>query len=298
MEDVKSVPEQQPEKNAASEYDHMGPGLWFLRVIQGALIGAGAILPGISGGVLCVLFGIYRPMMGLLSHPFKMFKTYYKLFIPVLIGWFCGFIGLAKLVELLLEFSEPIAICLFFGLIVGTIPSVYREAGTYGHGKKSIFAMCLCFAVLFTVLYLLSSGTKFATIEANTGWFFFCGIVWGLSLVIPGLSSSSILIAMGLYEQMNAGIAEIRFGVILPVIIGVLVTALSCARFVNDLFEKHHSVAYHSILGIVAASTLVILLPLRFVGAWEVIVSIVCAVVGFFAAWGMDKYGEKVRPKD
>ena len=75
---------------APGQYDHMGVGLWLLRVIHGALIGAGAILPGISGGVLCVLFGIYRPMMALLAHPIKTFRIYYKLFIPVLLGWAVG----------------------------------------------------------------------------------------------------------------------------------------------------------------------------------------------------------------
>ena len=58
-------------------------GLWILRAIQGALIGVGAILPGVSGGVLCVLFGIYRPMMELFSHPAGAIKKYWRLLLPV-----------------------------------------------------------------------------------------------------------------------------------------------------------------------------------------------------------------------
>ena len=64
----------------------MTPVQWLLRLLQGAIIGAGAVLPGISGGVLCVIFGIYQPMMELLAHPFKMFKKYYMMFIPILLG--------------------------------------------------------------------------------------------------------------------------------------------------------------------------------------------------------------------
>ena len=63
-------------------------------VIQGAIVGVGAILPGVSGGVLCVAFGIYEPMMALLTNPVKSFKNYYKMFIPFLIGWVLGFIFL------------------------------------------------------------------------------------------------------------------------------------------------------------------------------------------------------------
>lgn len=274
----------------------MTVGLWLLRVVHGALIGAGAILPGISGGVLCVLFGIYRPMMALLAHPFRTFRTYYKLFIPVLIGWLIGFLALAGLVNLLMEASSAIAVSLFIGLIVGMIPSLYRDAGRFGHGKTGWLSLGISFAVLFAILLYLQRGVE-VNIEGNIGWFFFCGVVWGLSLVVPGLSSSSILIFLGLYQEMTAGIARFDLAVLLPLIIGVLCTALLSARFVNNLFEKHHTVAYHAILGVVIASTILII-PLSFRGIGEILFSVLCAVIGFLAAWGMDKYGDKVKLKD
>lgn len=281
---------------APGQYDHMGVGLWLLRVIHGALIGAGAILPGISGGVLCVLFGIYRPMMALLAHPVKTFRIYYKLFIPVLLGWAVGFFALAGLVNLLMEVSSAIAVSLFIGLIVGMIPSLYRDAGKYGHRKTGYLSMFLSFVVLFGFLLYLQQGVRI-DIEGNAWWFFFCGIVWGLSLVVPGLSSSSILIFMGLYQEMTAGISRFDLGVLIPLVLGILCTALLSARFVNRLFERHHTIAYHAILGIVIASTLLIV-PLEFKDATEVLLSIVCAILGFLVAWGMDRYGQRVRPAE
>lgn len=281
---------------APGQYDHMGVGLWLLRVIHGALIGAGAILPGISGGVLCVLFGIYRPMMALLAHPIKTFRIYYKLFIPVLLGWAVGFFALAGLVNLLMEVSSAIAVSLFIGLIVGMIPSLYRDAGKYGHRKTGYLSMFLSFVVLFGFLLYLQQGVRI-DIEGNAWWFFFCGIVWGLSLVVPGLSSSSILIFMGLYQEMTAGISRFDLGVLIPLVLGILCTALLSARFVNRLFERHHTIAYHAILGIVIASTLLIV-PLEFKDATEVLLSIVCAILGFLAAWGMDRYGQRVKPAE
>lgn len=281
---------------APGQYDHMGVGLWLLRVIHGALIGAGAILPGISGGVLCVLFGIYRPMMALLAHPIKTFRIYYKLFIPVLLGWAVGFFALAGLVNLLMEVSSAIAVSLFIGLIVGMIPSLYRDAGKYGHRKTGYLSMFLSFVVLFGFLLYLQQGVRI-DIEGNAWWFFFCGIVWGLSLVVPGLSSSSILIFMGLYQEMTAGISRFDLGVLIPLVLGILCTALLSARFVNRLFERHHTIAYHAILGIVIASTLLIV-PLEFKDATEVLLSIVCAILGFLVAWGMDRYGQRVKPAE
>ena len=101
-------------------------GMWLMRVVHGALIGVGAILPGVSGGVMCVLFGIYQPMMALLSHPVQAFRRYYKLFIPVLLGWAIGFVALAKVVEWAFGADSAVATCLFFGLILGTLPSLWR----------------------------------------------------------------------------------------------------------------------------------------------------------------------------
>lgn len=82
------------------------------RVIQGAVIGLGAVLPGISGGVLCVVFGIYKPIMELLSHPLKNFKTHVPKLLPVIVGLGVGFMGIANLLSFFLgEISG--AFCLF-----------------------------------------------------------------------------------------------------------------------------------------------------------------------------------------
>ena len=74
-------------------------GSVILKVLQGALIGFGAVLPGVSGGVLCVLFGVYKPIMRLLAHPIKELKNSAKLLIPVLIGFAIGYVGIAKALE-------------------------------------------------------------------------------------------------------------------------------------------------------------------------------------------------------
>ena len=183
----------------SSETTKMIAGQWLMHVLHGALIGVGAILPGVSGGVMCVLFGIYQPMMALLSHPGKAFRQYYRLFIPVLIGCAIGFVGLSKVVELAFGADSAIVTCLFFGLILGTIPSLWREAGLKGRNARCGWAFGLSFVILLGLLSLFKFSSA-AAIQPNSGWYFFCGAVWGLSLVLPGLSSSSILIFMGLYS--------------------------------------------------------------------------------------------------
>lgn len=299
-------------------FDHMSVGQWLLHVLHGALIGVGAILPGVSGGVLCVLFGIYQPMMALLSHPRKAFRQYYKLFIPVLIGCAIGFVGLAKLVELAFGADSAIVTCLFFGLIVGTIPSLWREAGLQGRDRRCYWIFGVSFVLLFALLSLFKFSSM-GEIQPNSWWFFFCGAVWGLSLVLPGLSSSSILLFMGLYEPMTAGIgsiatylkdaamyllgkggevfppiSQIQWGCILPLLAGILMTALLTARFVNHLLETRYAAVYHVILGVVCASTLLIV-PLQYESATQGLLCALCAIAGYFAAVGLDRFGDRIK---
>ena len=90
-----------------------------LRLVQGFIIGAGGILPGISGGVLSVIFGIYRPVMEVLAHPLNGLRRHLSLLLPVGAGAILGFLCGGGLILVLFDRSEKLATCLFIGLILG-----------------------------------------------------------------------------------------------------------------------------------------------------------------------------------
>lgn len=260
---------------------------WPVRIAQGALVGGGAILPGVSGGVLCVAFGFYRPMMELLSHPLKSFKKHYRLFVPFIIGWLLGFWGLARITELLFSVSSSAAVSLFAGLVAGTLPQLFGEASEGGVRKSSYIGMTLSAFLMFTLLSVLKSGDA-AAIAPNIGWFIFCGVVWGLSLVVPGLSSSSILIFLGLYEPMASGIADLKPDVILPLIGGIVITVGLSARIVDALFQKYSQFTSFTVLGIVLSSTLLIL-PTSFASPEDVLISAMLFFGGFIGAYFLNR---------
>ena len=122
--------------------------------------------------------------------------------------------------------------------------------------------------------------------------FVICGLVWGLSLVIPGLSSSSVLLYMGLYEPMTAGIAALDFSVILPLLLGLALTVAALARLVNDMFEKHYALISRLVLGFVVASSLKIV-PTQFDSAMTLALALACFAAGFALARYMDCAREK-----
>jgi len=258
-----------------------------LRVLQGVLIGSGAILPGISGGVLCVSFGVYRPMMALLAHPRRELKKTAPLLAPVGVGWAIGFFGFAKLLNLFFSADSNVAVALFIGLIAGTYPGLYRQAGQKGRGRGDWLAFAAGLVLMGAFFFWMGRAAS-VHVAPNTLWFGFCGVLWGLSLVIPGMTSSSTLIFLGLFEPMTAGIAALDPAVVIPMLLGIALTVLLMARLVNGLFERHYAASFHAVLGVVAASTLAIV-PTAWRSAGELALGAACAAAGFLLAWWTDR---------
>ena len=267
------------------------PAQIFLRVLQGALIGLGAVLPGISGGVLCVVFGFYALIMEFLADPFRKFKTHGAMLAPVLVGVVLGFLGVAKILAILLETFEHQSVCLFIGLIAGMLPSLFREAGEQGRPKSSYVSLTI--AMVLTFALLISLKIFSVQISPNFLWYLFCGFCLALSIIAPGMSFSTLLMPLGLYEPFVAGIGHMDFGVLIPGGIGAILTIILFAKAVNMLFDKHYSPSFHAILGVVIAATVIIIPFESFTGIGISIVNIVCIVVGVIAALELDKFNKK-----
>ncbi|HIU78286.1 MAG TPA: DUF368 domain-containing protein [Candidatus Avilachnospira avicola] len=265
----------------------------FMRVFQGALIGLGAVLPGISGGVLCVVFGIYKPVMELLSNPIKHFRTHVPRLIPVIIGMGIGFLGVANLLSFFLDRYPDQSVCLFIGLITGMLPSLWREAGEQGRTRGSYVAMAAAFII---VTVLLASLNIFSVrIEPGFGWYLFCGFCLALSVIAPGMSFSTLLMPLGLYTPFVDGIGHLDMGVCIPGGIGALVTVICLAKAVNSLFENCYSLAFHAIVGIVVAAT-VMIIPIggMTASAASFIIDILLFIIGVMAALLLDRFNQRV----
>lgn len=273
--------------------NRVNPLQFLYRLLQGALIGLGAVLPGISGGVLSVIFGIYKPIMELLSNPLKNFKSHIPPLIPVFIGAVIGFLGVANILAFFLEKYPDPSVCVFIGLITGMLPSLFREAGEQGRSKGSFLSMFLCMIVIFALLI----GLQMFSIEVkpNSFWYLFCGFCLALSIIAPGMSFSTLLMPLGLYTPFVDGIGHFDMSILLPALIGVVVTVICLARAINTLFDNFYSLAFHGIIGIVIAAT-VMIIPFRgFLSADTAVVNIICIAVGIVIALALDKFNSRVK---
>ena len=266
---------------------------WLRDLLCGVLIGAGAILPGVSGGVLAVVFDIYRPFMEVLTHPREAIPKYWRWFLPIGLGCAIGFLGFAKGIAAAIDVSSTVTTWLFIGLIVGTVPSLFRETGKEGRSIGSWVSMAVCAGAIFFSLFYVGK-VICVTVEPNFWWYNFCGALWGMSLVIPGLTSSSVMMALGLYQPMLEGLARLDVLVLSACLPGMVLTILLLARLVSWFFRKHYSIAFHGIFGIVLASTLVII-PTSYVGAWEIVLSAVCCIGGFLLAYFMARLDRRIQ---
>ena len=269
-----------------------GTGRVLLRILQGALVGLGAVLPGISGGVLCVVFGVYQPVMEVLSDPVHALKKHIRLLLPLGVGLVLGFLGIARLLGFLLNRYPDPSVCLFVGLIAGMMPSLLREAGEQGRNRASYVALCAAFVVLLGVLLSL----RFVSLQivAGFGAYLFCGFCLALSVIVPGMSFSTLLMPLGLYTPFIDGIGRFDLAVLIPGGIGAVLTILLLARAVTHLMERHYSVLFHAIIGVVVAATAVIV-PYGAFASSGALVNGVCLVAGAAAALLLDELGKRVR---
>lgn len=266
-----------------------------IRFVQGITVGIGAILPGISGGTLCAVFGMYRPLIEMLSSPKEGIKKHWLQAGVFLLGAGAGFVGLSGLAGALLEQNTPLLTCVFMGFIIGTLPQLWQEAGEEGRTRGSYITLAICFAVMTALLLILKTAVTL-TIPANIGGYLLCGVLWGLSFIVPGLSSSTLLLFFGLYQPMLDGIASFDFSVLIPLGIGMGACVLLLAKAIGAAYKKHYSLISHGVIGIVIATT-VMIFPTEDLNLsvllWYLAAMIGGAAVSFFLSCLCDKLKEK-----
>lgn len=236
---------------------------WFLRFVKGMFIGSGFILPGVSGGALAAIFGIYERIISFLAHITKDFKENVRFFLPIGLGGVTGVFLLSFGVSFLLGTYEVMIMWFFVGCIVGTVPALWKEAGREGRSHRDIMILIGSFVAGY--LFLWQGSSLFSEVQQNFWTWLIAGGLIGLGMIVPGLSPSNFLIYMGMYKAMSDGIKELNFSVIVPIGIGGIVTVLGLSKMMDYIFSKAYAQLFHFILGIVFAST-VMIIPTDYAG--------------------------------
>ena len=263
---------------------------WFIRLVKGIMVGIGFITPGLSGGVLAVVFGLYEPLMRFLGNLREKFLKNLTFFLPVGIGGVLGILAFSAVIDFAFSNYAAQFTWLFIGFISGTFPSLLKTSGK--QGRKSYHWMILVLVTALTYFFMrwMETINNVALTPSFFNWLM-SGALIGLGVVVPGMSPSNFLIYLGLYQPMASGIRQLDFGVIIPLVLGVVICVFTFARFVSWLFKKSFTFMYHFILGIVVGSTLAII-PSN-VRGWTILVCALMFLFGAAGSYGLSKLDEK-----
>lgn len=229
---------------------------WLVRLLKGVAIGVGFILPGLSGGVLAVIFKVYGPMIAFLANLRHKFVVNVKYFVPVGIGAAVGVVLFSIVVAAAFGRYEAAFVCLFIGFVIGTFPSLWRQAGRRGRATKHWVVLGV--SALAVLAIMIAGGQASLQVPPSIPVWFASGALIGLGVIVPGMSPSNFLIYLGLYDQMAEGIKDFDMAVAVPLFLGLVACVLLFAKGANWAFEHHYSGMYHFILGTVVGSSLAI----------------------------------------
>ena len=184
---------------------------WCKSALLGFFIGLAVIVPGISGSTVAIIFKLYDQFLYALGNLFKQFKRCFFFLLPIglgiVVGVLLGFIAVKRLLEIL-----PFAIvCLFAGLMLGAFPAVTDEikGAKRTNARLALFALGLAIPVALGCVSALLSGGASETVDvfSKIAWWHFplallIGAVMGITQIVPGLSASAFLMAVGWFNSL------------------------------------------------------------------------------------------------
>ena len=232
---------------------------------KGFAMGTANIIPGVSGGTIALITGIYERLIDairsfdiksvklLFRLQFKTFadKTDLTFLATVGIGAAVGILTLARVLEQLLVDYEVYVMAVFFGLIAMSVYSVGRVI-------RSRSIPVLIWFILGTVVAAGIGLLSPATENASTLYVVVCGIAAICSMILPGLSGSFILIIMGNYLLILQAINALDFSILIPLAVGCIVGLVVFSRLLAYVFKRFRDVTIAAMTGFILGSLLII----------------------------------------
>jgi len=271
-------------------------------MIKGYIVGSSMSVPGVSGGTMAILLGIYDKLISSISNFLKDIKGNLLYLLKFGIGAGAGICSLSFLIKWMLEkFPLPVS-AFFLGAVVGGIPALYKKT------RESSLKITSGIYFLLGLIIVISIGfIPAGKIDISSGsglvhylMLLFTGIVIALALVLPGISTSHMLLVLGMYDAMLEAITE--FDIVYIGILGIatLIGVFLITKPIEWLLNTFPHQTYCMIIGFVLGSTTEIIqdkilpaIPENTDALWWIgfgLISIAAFVLGFMAIKYLSKY--------
>lgn len=269
-------------------------------IIAGIVIGIANIIPGVSGGTMAVVLGVYDKIIDAISLNINKLKKNWKFILTLGIGMVLGISVVAKLLTWLFENYNVPTQFFFIGLILGSIPLVWKKTTEKSKFKTINIIPFLITLGIMIVMAIMKQGENIVRTELSVTLFItlvLSGAIAAFAMIIPGISGAFLLKALGQYETISAAasIGDFNFAILIPVAIGIVIGLLVGAKLISTLLTKFHQGIYSAILGLIIGSVIQIY-PSNFKFNTEGIIAIFIAIIGFIIPIYMEKIGSKNQP--
>lgn len=249
---------------------------------KGILIGAGGILPGISSGVLCVIFGIYEKLIDSILNFFSDIRKNIKFLLPIMLGGFVGIIIFSKILQFLLYKYQLQTKSIFIGLILGGIVLLFKDIRKKEKVKiRNILYLIISLLIGISMVYLENKIGIQDNKDVSYIYLILSGILMSVGIVVPGVSSTIILMLLGIYSLYLNSVSTLYLPVLIPMIIGIIIGSLFCMKIVKYLLDKFYTQTMYSIIGFTLGSVFVLLPSIN--TTMEIIITLICIMCGYYS---------------
>ncbi len=262
---------------------------------KGIIVGLGAVAPGLSGSILLVIFGLYQKIVNTVSNIFKDFKKNILFLLPLALGIGIGIIIFSKLIVIPLNAFKMQTYYAFLGLILGTVPMLFKEVRKEGFAPKYYIFMAGAFA-FGVVFFLLNIGMFPEIVNPTLLQSFALGIAVAAAYLVPGVDSFAILSSFGLYNLWLNSINSFDLKVLLPAGVGLAIGAIAISLLFNKLFAKWYTGTYSVIFGLFISVILNFIFKevkeLGFALNGTTVVSVILLILGFALSYTFSRLEE------
>lgn len=267
--------------------------------IKGFIIGAVMVVPGVSGGTMAVLFGMYTLLIEAASNLFKDFKKNALFLVSFVLGALPGFYLTSKLMGTILDKYSTIVVFFFAGVILAGLPVVVKEAKIKKINWKDIIAILCGIGVIVGITFLPETNTSIlsggSVSVVDVLFLLLVGLMVCVSMVLPGISTFHVLYVFGLYDDVTTAIANLDIMFLLPLGVAIIIGILLLAKVVSYCLKRFPEIVYCVIIGFVIASVVVMFeqAPVGIEWLWSILLFIFGAVGGYLLMNKVGKRGEE-----
>lgn len=297
---------------------------YILLSLKGIAMGAADVVPGVSGGTIAFITGIYEELLEtinsvnfsalkkLKSEGLKGFWKHINgnFLIALFLGIGISIVSLAKLITYLLEHHDILLWSFFFGLIISSIYLVGKTVKKWDLTKVVGLLVGTGIAFYITILPPMEN--------PNALWFvFLSGAIAICAMILPGISGSFILLLLGSYEMVLGAIKDVKLSIIAIFALGCITGLLSFSKLLNWMFKKYHDLTIAILTGFLVGSLNKIwpwketistrtnshgevipfiqenISPSNYIGDNQLLLAVLMMVVGLILILGLEKFARK-----